>query len=288
MVTKRKAGKAAPKKAASKKAAEKKAASKKAAPKTAAKKSSAAHVDINSDAYIEQMLEVLQDKSAKVDARLDALQSLQAATFSVITFEPHRGEYIAALRSVADDKDPEIRRRVLGILARENDGFAQKRLMDGLKDPSQALVPPEKALQLLSYDVHAGAYDIARKIAAEPPNPTARREALRVLAADANSAPLFEKLLRDKSEMSEIRQLSAAALQSLKPDELQKAARDILLDKSDYDEIKATSLSALTHFGNESDLAADTSLQKHVDQLSKTASKKIKPSAKQFLAKYRG
>ena len=73
----------------------------------------------------------------------------------------------------------------LGILMRDKDGFAQKKLLDGLKDPAKALVPPEKALQLLSYDVHADAYEVARDIVKKPPNDDAKREALRLLAADA-------------------------------------------------------------------------------------------------------
>ena len=118
--------------------------------------------------------------------------------------------------------------RVLGILAREKDGYAQKRLLEGLQDPSKALVPPEKALQLLSYDVHAEAYPVAREIVKEPPNPEAKREALRLLSADANSAPVFEKLLRDKEEDRDIRQISAAALQAVKPKRFQEQAREIV------------------------------------------------------------
>ena len=110
------------------------------------------------------------------------------------------------------------------------------------KDPAKALVPPEKALQLLSYDVHADAYEAAREIVKKPPNDAAKREALRLLAADANAAPMFEKLLRDKKELREIRQIAASALHALNPDKLQQHARKILLDKSDYDDIKATSL----------------------------------------------
>jgi len=41
---------------------------------------------------------------------------------------------------------------------------------------------------------------------------------LRLLAADAGSAPLFEKILRDKDETKEARQVSAAALQTLNPE----------------------------------------------------------------------
>jgi hypothetical protein len=76
-------------------------------------------------------------------------------------------------------------------------------LIEGLQDPAKAMLPPEKALQLLSYDVHAGAFDVARRIADKPPNELARREAMRVLAADGGSADMFEKVLRNKSEPEE-------------------------------------------------------------------------------------
>ncbi len=167
-----------------------------------------------SDKNLQAMLNVLRNKDEPVEVRLAALQSLQAASFSVVAFESCRGDYIATLRAVADDPDPELRQRVLGLLAREKDGFAQKKLLDGLKNPDKALVPPEKALQLLSYDVHADAYSAAREIVKKPPNDDARREALRLLAGDARAAPIFEKLLRDKKELREIRQISASALQA--------------------------------------------------------------------------
>ncbi|MCP3418595.1 hypothetical protein NLM16_31245 [Bradyrhizobium brasilense] len=52
---------------------------------------------------------------------------------------------------------------------REKNGYAQKTLLEGLKNP-KALLPPEKALQLLSYDVHAEAYSAERDILKKPPN----------------------------------------------------------------------------------------------------------------------
>lgn len=238
-----------------------------------------------SDKDLQAMLDVLRDRNEPVDVRLAALQSLQAASFSVVAFESCRGDYFATLREVADDPDPELRQRVLGILAREKDAYAQKRLIEGLEKPDQALVPPEKALQLLAYDVHAEAYAVARDIIEKPPNEDARREALRLLAADATAAPVFEKLLRDKNELAEIRQLSASALQGLRPAKLQSVAREILLDAADYDEIKTTSLTALTQFGGES-VANDVELRKRVDEMTATASPKVKQSARQFAAKY--
>jgi len=240
----------------------------------------------DSDKDLQSMLTVLTNKDEPIEVRLAALQSLQAASFSVIAFESCRSDYIAALRKVATDPDPELRQRVLGILAREKDGYAQKKLLEGLQKPEKALVPPEKALQLLSYDIHAEAYPVARAIVNKPPSDTARREALRLLAADAKSAPVFEKLLRDKDEDAEIRQISASALQGLKPDKLQQNAREILLDDSDHDEIRATSLTAITQFGDEEEVSKDEILKKKINRISKKGGSKVKQSARRFMTKY--
>jgi len=238
-----------------------------------------------SNENLQAMLKVLVDRNEPIQVRLRALQSLQAATFSVVSFESCRGDYIAALRQVAEDPDAELRQRVLGILAREKDGFAQEKLLEGLKDPSKALVPSEKALQLLSYDMHSEAYPVAREIVENPPTPTAKREALRLLAADANSAPLFEKILRDKNEISENRQISAAALQAVDPEKLKEHAREILLDPKEYKEIQAASLNALTQFGDKA-IAADAELRKRVEGLKGKASTLVKKSAQRFLGKF--
>ena len=175
---------------------------------------------------------------------------------------------------------------MLGLLAREKDGFAQKKLLEGLRNPQKALVPPEKALQLLSYDVHAEAYPVARAIVDKPPSDAAKREALRLLAADAASAPIFEKILRDKSERPEIRQISAAALQALDPGTLRTHARDIVLDPAESDEIQATSLTALTQFGESDAISGDAPLRKRVDELRDKASSAVRQSARQFLTKF--
>jgi hypothetical protein len=238
------------------------------------------------DDNMQAMLKVLRDPAEPSPVRLAALQSLQAASFAVVQFESCRGDYLAALRAVATDPDPEMRQRVLGLLARENDGFAQQKLLAGLQDPTKALVPPEKALQLLSYDVHADAYPIARKIVNNPPNDSAKHEALRLLAADASSQPLFERLLRDKNETKDIRQLAASALQSIAPEKFQSHARAMLLDKKEYDDIQATSLTGLTQFGNAAKVAKDDKLMERIGSLKKAESSKLKQGARAFFAKF--
>ena len=238
------------------------------------------------DRTFQAVLGILQDRAEPISVRLEALQTLQAASFSVIAFVSCRSDYIATLRAIADDPEPEIRQRVLGILAREKDGYAQQTLLQGLQNPSEALVPPEKALQLLSYDVHVETYPLARAIVANPPNQAAKREALRVLAADATAAPIFEKILRDKNEQTDIRQLAASALHAVKPERLQIQARGIVLDTTEQDNILATSLTALTQFGRQETLATDHPLQKRVKRLTRATSARVKKGAQQFIAKY--
>jgi hypothetical protein len=239
-----------------------------------------------SDADLQAVLKVLRDRDEPVEVRLAALQTLQAASFSVIAFEPCRADYVAALREVAEDPDPELRERALGILARQKDGFAQTKLLAGLEDPADALVTPEKALQLLSYDVHAEAYSAARSIVDQPPNTAAKREALRLLAADATAAPVFERILLDKSELPELRQVSAAALHSIEPDKLREHARSILLDASEGDEIQATSLAALTQFGDTETVAGDRALMRRVGTLRTAVGEEVQEGARLFLGRF--
>ncbi len=233
------------------------------------------------------VLNIIKDSSAPRAVRMAALQTLISASFSAANFDACRPEYLAALRSVVSDPDLEIRKRVLGILSRENDGYTQQVLLEGLRDSSKALLPPEKALQLLGNDIHAEAYPLARGIIQNPPNATARREALRLLSADAASAPVFETILRDKNEPVEIRQLSAAALNALAPQKLQQHAREIVLDASEGDQLKATSLTAITHLANAADVSKDDALYQGVHKLKTGAkSQALKRVSRQFLAKY--
>lgn len=253
----------------------------------AATRASAAPLPVyDRESGLRKMLAVLRDTAQPLPERYMALQSLQASSFSAPdAFAAIRPDYIKVLRDAAADRDKELRQRVLGILMREHDGFAQETLLAGLRDPKKALLPPEKALQLLSYDVHAGAYAIARRIIDKPPNDRAKREALRLLAADSRAAPVFEKVLRDKKELRENRQIAASALHALAPESLARHARAILLDKSDYDDIKATSLTALANFGHEK-VARDKALLAHVGRLRTRASAKVKRGARAFLSRF--
>src|SRR5215216_5108576 len=174
----------------------------------------------NREESINVLLELLQDKTQPREVRVAALQALQMLAFISPLFMSKRPEFLAALRTIVDDPDGAIRQAALEILAMEKDEYGQRRLNEGLDDPSRALVSPEKAVQLLGQDVHADLYPRLREMIQNPPSPESRE--------------LLVGLLKDKDEDLKIRTFSAVALQSLDPAEFTEQAREIVLDNTEH------------------------------------------------------
>jgi|GEM_PF-607371 len=242
---------------------------------------------IGSKQSFDQMCGILMDQAANPALRGQALSTIQAAAFDPVAFAKYRAQYLSVLRQLRTDPDPEVRQRVFGLLAREQDSDTQSMLLEGLDDPSKAQLSPEKALQLLSYDPHAGAYEVAKKIANRPPNDLARREALRVLAADGNSVDLFAGVVSDKSESTDVRQIAASALNHLAPRRMQEIARTMAMDDSESDDARAVGLTALAHFGESSTLSSDEPLREKVNSISQsTGNMNLRTAAQGFKARY--
>jgi HEAT repeat protein len=232
---------------------------------------------------IPALLKTLADPAQPEPVRGSALASLKAASFVATAFKAHRAEFIRTLRGVLKDSGPELRERALEVLAIEKDPEAQELLVKGLKDPSVALVPPATALQFLSYDDHGSFAPTVRKIVAESQDEQVRQEGLRLLATDPKSEKLFQGLLADKEEMSGVRRLSAVALQQMNPAKFERVARAIVDDDSDFDEIRATSLSALTHVRDYAKSRSDAALVAKADELKSGKSGALKSAAAKFL-----
>jgi hypothetical protein len=141
---------------------------------------------------------------------------------------------------------------------------------------------------LLGYDIHAEHYPILREMVQNPPSPEAKEEAVRLLAGDPASKGLLEDLLSNRDETREVRNASAAALQSMDPEEFERQAREITLAEDEYDDIRATAINALTLFGDQEALDQDAELVGRVEQLREEApSEEVKRSADRFLRKQR-
>lgn len=192
------------------------------------------------------LIAVLQDPADDPAVRRAALGALEELSFAVVAFAPYDAEYRTALRAAATDDDPQLREGVLDVLALGHDEYAQRLLIDGLQDPSVALVNRTRALQFLGYDLHAGHYDMLREIVAKATDPEERNAALRLLAADSGSVELFRRIVQDRSEDIAARTTSVAALSSIEPEAFEPVAREIVLDDSEDDDLRVTCLTALT------------------------------------------
>jgi hypothetical protein len=238
---------------------------------------------------LDRLIEMLRDPSEPTALRLAALAVLQQSSFQSAMFAPRRPEYMAALRSVVDDRDPTLRRRALGILARARDEYAQRRLLEGLERPSRALVSAAKAIQMLGYDVHAEYFPLLRRIVEHPPTATARREAVRLLGADPAAKELLTGIFRDKREGREIRNISGLALQSLDPERFEALAREVVLDDDDDDQLRSTCLTALAHFASPAVVGQDGELTRRVEQIGRrSTSPALRQASRSYMAKYGG
>jgi hypothetical protein len=232
---------------------------------------------------IPALLEILADSSQPEELRGSALASLMAARFIVTAFAPHRAEFIKVARELLPSAGPELRERALEALALEKDPEAQAMLIKGLEDPASALIPAASALQYLAYDDHASYAPAVREIVGSTDDPQLKAAGLRLLASDAGSEKLFRDLMADRDEVSEVRQVSAAALQLVNPEGFEKIARKIVADDGDYDEIRAASLGALAHVKDFVGARTDAKFVATVDDLKTKASGFLERAASQFL-----
>jgi hypothetical protein len=193
------------------------------------------------------LIQLLADPDENTDVRQAALSAIEAASFKTVEFRPYAPAYREALRTAATDQDPNLRAQALDILALNRDAYAQQLLADGLRNPREALVRPVDAIRMLGYDVHAGFFPLLRQVVETSKQPTVRRAALRLLAADSGSRALMRRIATDRNEDRNSRATAALALQSLAPRDFARVARTVVLDDDEDDGVRATVISAIAH-----------------------------------------
>lgn len=236
---------------------------------------------------IPALLATLRNQQEPVAVRDAALQALGAAAFLGEDFAPYRAEFLDTMRQLADtEAAPELREKALAVLAAEKDPDVQEMLRRGLRDPQSALVSAAKALQLLSLDDHANIAGLAQDVFQKATDLATKEAALRVLATNANSQDLLANLLGDKTQPRSLRALSATGLHSLNPQRFAAIARSIVVDDSDYEDIRATSLGALASAPEHQALRSDPGFLDQVRQLGAQAPlKNLRAAANRLMTK---
>ena len=235
---------------------------------------------------IGRLIKVLEDTAEPKELRLAAFRALKTASFLGPAFAPYRADYLKALRAAATDHEPEIREEALETLVMEKVDFARRLLSEGLKDPRKALVPPAKAIQLLSYDGHAEVAPLVRQVFARTADLAAKEAALRFLSSDPASATLLSRVLKDRSQPARLRSLSATALRVANSKTFERTARTIVEDRKENDDVKATCLGALTLIKDFHKTRDDPSFAKAVASLKGPKhSRALRASARRFMSR---
>jgi hypothetical protein len=199
-------------------------------------------------ATVTPLLEALRTPTNPPPVRLAALNSLKAARFLGDKFDPYRADFLSALREVAQpDSDPELRESALATLTAEKDADTEQRLRAGLQDVKKALVSPLKALQILSLNDHADIADLATDVFHRTADLPTKEAALRVLSTNPKSQDLLQSVLEDKQQARSLRAMSATGLNFLNPAKFAAVAQDIIKDKGDFEDIRASALGALVN-----------------------------------------
>jgi len=233
------------------------------------------------------LLSVLRDATEAPVVRLAALRGLKAASFLPPLFSAWRPQFLQTLREIATDADPSVRESALEVLSMHKDGYVQGLLMDGLRHPERALVAAAKAVQLLSHDPHADHFPMLRQFAQQGVDLDTRIESLRALAADPGSHDLLARLFQDRNEFRQVRALSAAGLQFLDPNRFVEVAKSIVADPDEYDDIRTTSMNALSRFDDYREALRDSGFVDRVRALrDNVKSETLRSSAQRFLRRH--
>ena len=184
-------------------------------------------------------IQLMQDKKQPVEIRRAAMYGLKANSFSSPALTAKMPEYRQALRGLVDDTDPELRRAAVEKLAAYKDEGVQQRLLEGLRDPGKALLPEEKAIQLLGLDIRAEHYPVIRECLSRSQNPLVRLEAIHALSADPGSQDIIRQQVLDKSADKGVRLAGIAALHAFDAKKFQPTLQSLIQDEAEDPEIRA-------------------------------------------------
>ncbi|MEM7338784.1 MAG: hypothetical protein AAF467_09055 [Actinomycetota bacterium] len=229
------------------------------------------------------LVDILGDGGDATDVRLAALDGIEVHQFGSSALKEQRAELTVALKRAMEADDPDLRERAIDMLARGRDVDVQRQLIDGLRDRTAAITTPQRSVELLGYDLKADHYDVLKDVVAGHEDAETRREALRLLAADAESEALIETVVRDKDEEAAVRDTGAAALQAVAPEQFEVVAYDIVADDNDYDEIKASVLTKLTQQGSTTSIPAEAAAQLDTIQNERADGEPLKEAARRHI-----
>jgi hypothetical protein len=202
------------------------------------------HAIPGDDALVTDVLKWISSRETPPVLRFTAVEVAEGLMFSSLAAHARRGEFLEAFRSLLRDpeSDPELRRRAFALLSAEGDDLAQRLLIEALKSPKGAAVPPAEAVRLLGLRLPADAYPVLAEILRNPPDPATRLEVIRHLGGYPPSRPDLVRILQDPKEAPAARLAALGALHANVPESLPEIVLPIIRDEQAGDELRVQAL----------------------------------------------
>jgi len=197
------------------------------------------------DELIDELLGLLTSPGTPPELQEAALDVAESLAFSSLTAHARRGDFLEAYRQLIESPVPRLRHRALARLSAEADDLAQQRLIDGLRSPDRALVPPADAVRLLGLRMPADAFPVLQELLARPPDEETRIEAIHHLGAHPPSRDALIAVLQDEEESPEAREAALGALHANVPQSLPEIVTPVLRDEGATDRLKVRAMKAV-------------------------------------------
>jgi len=221
--------------------------------------------------------------------RLAAMDVMQMYAFKSQAQEAERKKVMDVFRRVGtSDSRTEFRERAMYILTTLGDSEARSILGNGLKDPTQAVIAPDKAVHLLAGVINDSEYyyNLIQEVLNNPPNQATQFEAIRALGNYEPARNDILKVLENKSASPQLRIAALNGLNASMGDEFFDFAKEVILDESAPEELRIRGLQAQLYREIERDMKNPSVIMplspefdKVIEQVKRSKSEGVKKTA---------
>lgn len=172
----------------------------------------AGHAADSDTAFLRGMFALALDGGTPPRLRRGMSELFQSLMFASASKLLLREEFHRTLRRLARDPDRGVRRPALQVMASVGDSATLQMLADVVRGEAQVGVEVAEAVRLLGLRDPEPWYPLLRDIVADPPDPGARIEAIRLLGGDRESRSGLIDVLRSPEETLAARRAALGAL----------------------------------------------------------------------------
>jgi len=229
--------------------------------------------------------------------RQAAMDIMQMYVFKTQTPEDKRQQTVDAFRRVAvSDSQTKFRERAMYVLTNYGDPESRRILGNGLRNPSEAVIAPDKAITLLAgiIDDSEYYYSLIQNVLNNPPSEAAQIEAIRALGNYEPARKDILKVLENKRAGTAARVTALTSLNSSIGDDFFDIVEPVILDEDAPEELRVRGLQAQMYREMEWEIknpsmqpAPSPKLDKVIEKVKDSPSENVRKAAQKCAKKLR-